>query len=254
MTGQRENTGGNAGSRGWAVALGPSSVAGHDCWWVRHSKVGREVPRRLPEPDDPTPVLRAGGAYILPAMTSNRWVGDFHWQYGLSFRESYLHELVGKFDPDLAAEVYARLAPPGGVATRLDPTGLVIVSSGQDAVDSIEDAAALAADIAESLDRSVRITWTERPPLGDAGRAEKIDGYWIPAQHVAGYRGRQQEAFEALARTNTDLDRWALEEHDGFVVAAAHRGEEVSTFLLGVGQLEMIEEAAADGTLKDYAR
>lgn len=71
---------------------------------------------------------------------------------------------------------------------------------------------------------------------------------------MADYRDRQQRALEALASATPSVDRWDLEKHDGFVVAAAHRGDEVSTFLLGIGQLKMIEEAVADGTLADHAQ
>lgn len=133
--------------------------------------------------------------------------------------------------------VLARLGDVGGVRIVLDRAQLILVSSGEDAVDSIEYAAGLAVDIAESIDRDVRITWTERPPIGDAGRAEEIDGYWIPAQHVAGYRARQRRAFASLSEVGKGVDRWALEDHDGFRVAAANAGDEVTTYLLGVGHL-----------------
>lgn len=196
---------------------------------------------------------------------SNRWPMDYSWQDG-HHPDRFTYDLRADVVPAEAAQAaYAQLGPDtdggvvrGGAVAHLTGAGEITATShGQDACDSLSDLADAIVDATEAVDPSVRITWTQLPPRSDddGAAAVWVDGYWIPADEAAGYEARRDRLVARLQDAVGDAaDTVRVETIDGQAVATGRRqGTDVFSLLLGSMQLDMMEEADADGTLRDYA-
>lgn len=200
---------------------------------------------------------------------SNRWNMDYSWQYGHNPHQ-FSYDLQADFMSPVAEAVFRKLAELqadpsaeddsvgfGGAVARLSAPGRITATShGEDACDSLSYLADLIAEQAEQVDPRVRITWTQLPPVGDDGAAAiRHDGYWIPADELAGYEARRDRVVERLREVTGDaVDQVTVEIDDGLAVAVGRRRDAV-VFSLGLGatQLAMMEAADADGQLRAYA-
>lgn len=203
-------------------------------------------------------------------MSANRWELNYAWVSGQGYRESGLLELEGSFDlPDLADKVLdrliqlgeAKLAPThaqvstGGALARLEHGRIIVSSAGEDGCDSIKYLADLIAGAAEEIEPNAKITWLERAPRSQTGAASLwLDGYWIPADAAATYLDRRGEALRKLLAANADfVDDFQLQNLNGRKVALfSKNGQPVTELGLGVGVLELIEEAEAESTLNRF--
>ena len=203
-------------------------------------------------------------------MTKNRWELNYSWVLGQSYRDSPLLELEGTFsEPNLAAKVLVHLvelgeAHPwpnetsvvqGGALARLEQGRIVVSSSGEDGCDSIKYLSDLVAAVAETIDPTVAIDWLERAPRSATGvAAVRIDGYWIPAAEADTYYERRDSALaRLLAASIGRVDAYELADDDGPVTAVFTKaGEQVAEIGLGIGVLELIEEAEAESVLDTF--
>ena len=145
----------------------------------------------------------------------------------------------------------------GGFTIYKQPHGILVISSGEDALDSIYYAVGI---IEKTLTKAklANPVWQELPPqIRDSG-AEliQLDGYWVRPELAPVFRRRRQELIKKISHACGNKLVAPLQEStvdDGLVVLAGKTtsGTELS-LLVGEMQLDMMEEADHDGGLAEY--
>lgn len=198
------------------------------------------------------------------------WTMDYSWQSGHDPHE-YAYDLQADFEPSsVAAATFEELSDEltldaetgallsgGAFAIQSGEGRITATSGGEDACDSLSYLADDITERATQIDPEVRITWTQLAPRPSDGGppAARIDGYWIPSDEAQGYHARRDRLVERVRTAVGDAcDDVRLEERDGLTTLVGRRNG-VVVFDLGVGstQLDMIEQADAAGTLREYA-